>query len=181
MSEVKQQPSSCKNLIKQEKRIVFINENSKDTTLLRKRKVFKPWQPKSSYYRKREVPLGIRLKGDIPRRLDRPYSEVDLADYNKYSHYDEFEERFDSQRNFVKDRGRMSNFTLNTVKNDTSKTTSVETFENISTNNPKRRSKNDEIRMNRVSEKCNATILPKINSNLDKTREKREFFEISNT
>ena len=181
MNELKQQPSKCQKLEKQIKRIVFIHGNSKDTTLPRKRKVFKPWQPKSSYYRKREVPLGIRLKGDIPRRLDRPYSEVDLADYNKYSHFDEFEERFDSQRNFVKDRGRISNFTLNTDKNYTSKTTSVETFENISANNPKRRSENGKIRMKRVSEKCEATILPKTNSNIDEINVKRKFFEISNS
>ena len=181
MSELKQQPSKCQKLEKEIKRIIYIHGNSKDTTLPSKRKVFKPWQPKSSYYRKREVPLGIRLKGDIPRRLDRPYSEVDLADYNKYSHFDEFEERFDSQRNFVKDRGKMSNFTLNAVKNDTSKTTSVETFENISANNLKRRGEKDKIRMKRVSEKRNTTRLPKTNSNLDKINAKRKFFEISNT
>ena len=181
MSESKQQPTKCQKLIKQEKRIVFINENSKDTTLPRKCKVFKPWQPKSSYYRKREAPLGIRLKGDIQRRLDRPYSEVDLEDYNKYSHFDEFEERLHSQRNFVKDRGRISNFTLSTVTRDSSKTTSVETVHNMSANNPKRLSENDKNMMKRVSEKCAASILPKTNSNIDKINEKRQFFEISNT
>ena len=180
MSESKQ-PTKCQKLRKHEKRIVFIHGNSKDTTIPRTRKVFKPWQPKSSYYRKREVSLGIRLKGDIQRRLDRPYSEVDLADYNKYSHFDEFEKKFDSQRNFVKDRGRMSKVSLNAVKNDTSKTTSVETFQNMSANNPKRRSENGEIRMKRVSEKCEATILPKTKSNIHEINVKRKFFEISNS
>ena len=59
--------------------------------LSRKIKAHKPWQPRRTFRLDRQEVLGTRLKGEIYRRPDRPYSEISLLDDTTYEHFDHFE------------------------------------------------------------------------------------------
>ena len=142
-------------------------ERIKETLLLRKRKDFKPWQPKSTYYRKRDVPLGTRLKGEIHRRLDRPYSEIDLSDNSGYNHFDEFEKRFEFKKNHVKDHVKSADFILDTVSKVSSKSTSFVTREIIPGNKPRNLHMKEQIKNNQ--QKHDAKVVSKVKMGRKKT------------
>ena len=81
------------------------DEHDQKVLLNRKIKDMKPWQsPKGTFRLDREIKLGTRLKGEIKRRPDRPFSEISLADDTKYDRFDEFERNLDRQNNYVKNR-----------------------------------------------------------------------------
>ena len=149
-----------------DKKSKYNKERIQDTLLLRKRKDFKPWQPKSSYSRKRNIPLGTRLKGDIPRRLDRPYSQIDLSD-NPYNHYDEFEQKLELQTNYVKDRVRSANIIWDTISKS-SINNSVVTREIIPGNKPKARLKKEQTKVNKTPQKQNENKVTKKNKSVSK-------------
>ena len=156
---------SGKNSKEDEKRI-------QEILLSRKRKDFKPWRPKSGYSRKLEVPLGTRLKGEIPRRLDRPYSEIDLSDNSTYNHFDEFEDKFDCQRKYVKDRVKTANWQWNTFTSGLSKSTSIVTREIIPGNKSKRSKEREEIKAKKIAQKRDTKKPSKKTTSKNKKRSK---------
>ena len=91
---------SSKKISKEEKSREVLAE----ALLKRKRKDTKPWQPKGTFRLDRELQLGTRLKGEIHRRPDRPFAEINLSDDTRFDHFDEFERKYDFQKNYVKNR-----------------------------------------------------------------------------
>ena len=80
---------------KQQDQKVLMNRKIKDQ---------KPCQHKGSFRFDRQRDLGTRLRGAIKRRPDRPYSEVCLSDDTTYDHFDKFEAKFDSKKQYYKNR-----------------------------------------------------------------------------
>ena len=140
-------PLSGKNSREVEERL-----KTQEVLLRRKIKDFKPWLPKSSFLRKKDVALGTRLKGEIPRRLDRPYSEIDLSDNTSFSHFDKFDHKFDAKRNYFKDRVRSANYKWKTSVTYSSSTSFV-TREIIPSCKSKHLTKKETIKKRKMSQK----------------------------
>ena len=99
------------------------NSSKKLSKDILKRKVsdMKPWKPKDAWKNKNasERKLGTRLRGEIYRRPDRPYSQIDLSE-DTFDHYDKFEINLDNQTNYVTNRLKSANYTWNITSTNNS-------------------------------------------------------------
>ena len=97
------------------------DKKEKDEQVLLRRKIraIKPWQP-GTFRLDKEVKLGTRMKGEIERRPDRPYSEISLSNNSKWDRFDEFDTKYERDKNYVKNRLKYVNSQWNvaSMKND---------------------------------------------------------------
>ena len=97
------------------------DKKEKDEQVLLRRKIrdIKPWQP-GTFRLDKEVKLGTRMKGEIERRPDRPYSEISLSNNSKWDRFDEFDSKYERDKNYVKNRLKYVNnqWKVASMKND---------------------------------------------------------------
>ena len=96
-------------------------QKEKDEQVLLRRKIrdIKPWQP-GTFRLDKEIKLGTRMKGEIERRPDRPYSEISLSNNSKWDRFDEFDSKYERDKNYVKNRLKYVNnqWKVASMKND---------------------------------------------------------------
>ena len=97
------------------------DKKEKDEQVLLRRKIrdLKPWQP-GTFRLDKEVKLGTRMKGEIERRPDRPYSEISLSNNSKWDRFDEFDMKYEKDKHYVKNRLKYVNsqWKISSLKND---------------------------------------------------------------
>ena len=94
-------------------------EKDEKTLLRRKIRDIKAWQP-GTFRLDKEIKLGTRMKGEIERRPDRPYSEISLSNNSKWDRFDEFDTKYERNKNYVKNRLKYVNsqWKIASLKND---------------------------------------------------------------
>ena len=96
-------------------------QKEKDEEVLLRRKIrdIKPWQP-GTFRLDKEIKLGTRMKGEIERRPDRPYSEISLSNNSKWDRFDEFDMKYEKDKHYVKNRLKYVNsqWKISSLKND---------------------------------------------------------------
>ena len=96
-------------------------QKEKDENVLLRRKIrdIKPWQP-GTFRLDKEIKLGTRMKGEIERRPDRPYSEISLSNNSKWDRFDEFDTKYERDKDYVKNRLKYVNsqWKIASLKND---------------------------------------------------------------
>ena len=79
-------------------------DNEQKDILKTEIKDIKSWQPKGTCGLDRKVKLGTRLRGETQRRPDRPSYKISRSDNPGYAHFDTFEAKFDSKKQYNKNR-----------------------------------------------------------------------------
>ena len=96
-------------------------QKEKDEKALLRRKIrdIKPWQP-GTFRLDKEIKLGTRMKGEIERRPDRPYSEISLSNNSKWDRFDEFDMKYEKDKHYVKNRLKYVNsqWKISSLKNE---------------------------------------------------------------